>query len=765
MSMSTRRACLVLIALLTTVSACRGDEEGSPGFDAVKDTVGVSDLGGGDLGPGLDVTLPDGLLPDGLLPDGVLPDGVVLPDVDAPAGTVKALQVAAAAVACDPEGFTDVLATANVKAAVVTSPKFDAFTSTTGGTDLDGYYIADQDGGLWSGIMLVVPRSEGTNLQPGDVVDVSGEVTDRFCNTQFRSATLQVTGSVTAPDPTDLSAAPADWEPYEGMLVRMAPSAVTEALSGGRYTLDNGLIVDHAFDFFLSMKVGSSYEVTGQIAYVFNQFRIEPRSAEDVVAKAGPGPDADGGPIGDAPDATDGDTTTPGLTAITTIQGSALSLGCKASDGDFQDGPSNLTVQGVVTTPGWSASATLVAYGFSDGSDDPLSGIVLTVAKASDPKFAPGDTVTVQGEHLEFFCQTQLDADSATLTTLDLDVPAGAELSSLGADPEQWEGVVVVLTGATVSKNSDFGSFGEFTIGDGVIVDSVVMGKNAIPKPALGSSFESLRGIVRWEFGKWHLSPVSAADVVPAGSTVEPLPDAADTADAPDTADTPDTTDTADTADVSGGPDADGDGGPLPTVTAVASLQQSTDSVSCTASEIQTIATDLVLEGVVTVARYAPSPSVWNYGFSDGDGAWSSISLAVTKSSGLDGDWPVGTQLRVTGAYDEFFCNSTFYVDAVEVLGTTEAPGPVLVADFAAASESWEGSLITVENVKVTSINAKGELVTDKGLVIDDEILGTTIAPAPAIGTTYASVTGLVTWGFNSYRLQIRSLDDLVTAE
>lgn len=764
MSVSLRPLVLAL-ALIGGLSACRDDGDGSSSFDAIKETVGVNDLGGGDLGPKPDVTLPDGFIPDGALPDGITPDGAlpdgVAGDVNAPAGSIKALQLAAEALGCDPKGFTNVLATTKVKNVIVTSGKYDAFTSTTGGADLDGYYIADQDGGQWSGINLVVARTEGTNLQPGDLIDVTGELTDRFCNTQLKSSSLQVVGTLAAPEPLDV-VAPASWEPYEGMLVRVPGAKVTEALSGGRYGLEGGLVVDHEFDFFLSMEVGRSYDVVGLINFPFNQYRIQPRSADDVVKLAVVTPDADGGPIGDAPDGgpDGGDITEPGLTSISTIQGGALSLGCKAADGDFQNGASNLSVRGVITTTSWSASATRVAYGLSDGTSNAHSGIVLTLLKSANPQWAVGDTLLVKGGHLEYFCESQLAGDSAAIAGTGMPLAVAPKLDGLGANPEQWEGVVVDLTNVTVASNSDFTKYGELTVGGGLIIDSIIMGKGAITQPAVGKKWASVRGLVRWSFGKWHLSPVSAGDFVTDAGPADPAPDAGDTG-SPDA-------DGASDAEVGPSPDADtSEAGPSPELTSILSIQSSLASTTCTDASIQTIDSGITVEGVVTVARYDSSPKVWGYVISDAPGAGSSIVLAVTKASGLDGNWPVGTKLRVLGAYEEFFCNSELIADAVEVLGTQEAPGPVdvAVADFKAASESWEGVLVRIHgDIKVTSVNDKGELSTDAGFVIDDDILDGAITPLPADNTLYSSATGVIMWAFGNYRLQIRTMGDLVVA-
>lgn len=768
------RPLVLILVLVSGLSACRDDGVGSSSFDAIKDTVGVNDLGGGDLGSNLDVKLPDGFIPDGVLPDGVLPDGVLpdgllgdglLGDVSAPDGSIKALQLASEALGCDPDGFTNTLATASVKNVIVTSGKYDAATSTTGGSSLDGYYIADQDGGLWSGINLVVPRTEGTNLQPGDVINVTGELLDRFCNTQLKSTSLQIVGTLPAPEPVDVGA-PTDWEPYEGMLVRVTGVKVTEALSGGRYQLEGGLVVDHEFDFFLKMEVGKSYDVVGQINYPFNQYRIQPRSADDVVKVTVVTPDADGGPIGDAPDGSSdgGDVTEPGLTSIATIQGGALSIGCEAAGGDFQNGPSNLSVRGVITTTSWSASATRVAYGLSDGTDNALSGVILTLPKTTNPQWAIGDTVLVQGDQLEYFCETQLAGDSAAAAGTGITLPIAPKLIELGANPEPWEGVVVELTNVTVASNSDFAKFGELTVGEGLIVDSVIMGKGKLAQPAVGKKWASVRGLLRWAFGKWHLSPITAGDFVSDGGPADPTPDAGDTA-GPDS-------DAASDAEVGPLPDADGDAdasevGPDPGLTTIFSIQSSLSSVVCVDASIQTINSGITIEGVLTVARYESSPKVWGYVISDAPGAGSSIVLAVTKDSALDGDWAVGTTLRVTGAYEEFFCNSEFIADAVEVLGNAEAPGPVTVsvADFKAADESWEGTLVTIEgSIKVTSVNAMGELSTDAGFVIDDDILDGPIAPLPPVNTVYAKATGVIMWAFGNYRLQIRTMGDLVLA-
>jgi hypothetical protein len=94
---------------------------------------------------------------------------------------------------------------------------------------------------------------------------------------------------------------------------------------------------------------------------------------------------------------------------------------------------------------------------------------------------------------------------------------------------------------------------------------------------------------------------------------------------------------------------------------------------------------------------------------------------------------------------------------------------PNVLAD-AIGGEAYEGCRVRVENVQVTvAPDQYGALRVQAvpvdanpadDLYVDDQMY--TISPAPAVGATYASITGLLDYSHSAFRLQPRGDTDLV---
>ncbi|MFT7581176.1 MAG: hypothetical protein ACI9MR_002850, partial [Myxococcota bacterium] len=414
------------------------------------------------------------------------------PDIDTPDGSVKKLQADAVEAGCDPTGRVTIDLAASVTDVVVTSPKYDAFTpETEGGTALDGYYIADQDGGLYSGVTLIVNRADETNFLPGDVISVTGELEESFCNTQLRAtAPITMGTAVAAPAPIVVDPALVGAEAYEGMLVTVEDITVLSTIAAGAYNITGGIIVSFdGFDFFLSLTEGSTYNITGMVKWSFNEWRIIPRTEGDILLQ-GSGTE----------------------TAITAIQSSADSKVC-ANTGGFTNGPENLTVSGVITTGKYSLTASLEGYWLSDGTQDDYSGIAVTIAKAQATNFVIGDQVTIVGDHVEFYCLTQFSASSMVKTGPGT-LPAPLVLANDVAfeDLEKYEGMLVEFADILVGAEDDRGDaiLGGRT--DLAMDFKIFEGTN----PAAGTTLTALRGVLSYDRSKYRLLPRSTDDLVAA---------------------------------------------------------------------------------------------------------------------------------------------------------------------------------------------------------------------------------------------------------
>jgi hypothetical protein len=100
------------------------------------------------------------------------------------------------------------------------------------------------------------------------------------------------------------------------------------------------------------------------------------------------------------------------------------------------------------------------------------------------------------------------------------------------------------------------------------------------------------------------------------------------------------------------------------------------------------------------------------------------------------------------------------------VTGNGPAPAPDLVTSDevggGASAEAWEGVLVRIENATVTTeANMFGEWEVDGALLLDDLFFDMGSWPEPAVDTVYASITGVMTFSFENYKLAPRTEADL----
>ena len=109
----------------------------------------------------------------------------------------------------------------------------------------------------------------------------------------------------------------------------------------------------------------------------------------------------------------------------------------------------------------------------------------------------------------------------------------------------------------------------------------------------------------------------------------------------------------------------------------------------------------------------------------------------------------------------------------IEISGNGPAPAPTVINDPAsiatggAMAENYEGCLVQVDMVTVTDENPDapddfGEFAVTGDLRIDDLFFTMMDWIDPAMGTPYASITGLLNYSFSNFKLEPRDLGDLV---
>lgn len=145
-----------------------------------------------------------------------------------------------------------------------------------------GFFI--QDGtGPWNGIYV----HNNTNVVAvGDSIMLSANVTEYFNNTQLTQVTVfQKLGTGTLPQPAVITTTMVNTEPYEGVLVRVNNATCTNADAGfGMWEVNDGsgaCKIDNSI-FSFTPTLNTKYDITGPVNFSFSEFKIEPRSAQDV---------------------------------------------------------------------------------------------------------------------------------------------------------------------------------------------------------------------------------------------------------------------------------------------------------------------------------------------------------------------------------------------------------------------------------------------------------------------------------------------------
>lgn len=502
---------LALAALLAGTGGCTIEAGTASDFDALKVTGGIGFDGGSTGGPGAtdrgEETPGGGTSDQDAGPTGGDSGG----DTPASPGSIKALQLQAEEAGCDPDGIESVATGVSIAAAVVTSQEFSASS-----TELRGYYAMDEGAGPWSGILLVFDSDANAALSPGDLIDATGTLEEAWCGTQLRVDSWEVVGQVAPPEPVPLDAdSVADWEPWENVLVVLEGVSVLEHFTHnpnkGQYLLEGGIYANFDFAFgtewFLTLDVGATYDLAGPLRYSFDAYRINPRSQADVglLDRGGDTGGDTGG--GDTP-------RPPELTTISELQSSDASASCAGDE--IETITSDLTVEGVLTVKGHQVEADLIAYALSDGTGGPNSGVELVVGIAQAEQWPVGEVLRITGSHTEFYCLTQLQADSVVVSDAELVVPPPHVLDDLMDAPEPWEGVVVEVHEVTVIDTSDWATFGQVTTDKGFLVDRSILGPSGLPMPAEGTTWSTLRGLVTYGFGAYRVAPRTLDDLVEA---------------------------------------------------------------------------------------------------------------------------------------------------------------------------------------------------------------------------------------------------------
>lgn len=178
----------------------------------------------------------------------------------------------------------------------------------------------------------------------------------------------------------------------------------------------------------------------------------------------------------------------------------------------------------IVVTPKFSASASLDGYYVMDhgvGGNMLSHGMAVVVPKALATAFVPGDVISItEGDYYEHYCMSEININAAEKTGTDtvpqpMEIPLSA-LENGGLDDaaasEELEGLLVTIPATTITAATSTDTKTWFEVGDNIHIDKQF--NIADFTPITNTTLSSITGVVRWNYGKYRLTPRSGADIV-----------------------------------------------------------------------------------------------------------------------------------------------------------------------------------------------------------------------------------------------------------
>jgi hypothetical protein len=383
-----------------------------------------------------------------------------------------------------------------------------------------GYYFVQDANEAWSGIKVYDPDRQ---VAQGDLVTLTGTVQERYGNTQLSNIT---TFEIVAPDSGgidplvvttgEIATNGSMAEAYEGCLVRVENVNITNPdLGYGEWEVDDGsgaCRVDDAADYYFNpAEYTGAASITGVLEYSFNDTKIEPRLAYDIIEN-------------------------DGITRIQRVQQVRYSDLMKAAEDNVSDisylQGDTLTVQGVVTMPtGLSYAGAGIKFIFTEPEGGPWSAILSYNADSTAyPTLYEGDLIEMTGyideyttgpsNMTEFFITSPINILSVGNELPEPDSVATGDLR-WPTEAEQWGNVMVKVGNAQVVNVNP--QYELFAVDDGtgsVLVDDDSDSLENFPDPPLGTIAEMIRGWVYHHYGSYadstayKLEPLYKSDIV-----------------------------------------------------------------------------------------------------------------------------------------------------------------------------------------------------------------------------------------------------------
>jgi predicted extracellular nuclease len=336
-----------------------------------------------------------------------------------------------------------------------------------------GYFI--QNGvGPWTGIHVF---NNSNTPAIGDSVSITGNVVEYFNLTQITGVTGFVNHSSgnTLPLAVEITSAQSKTEPYEGVLVKVMNAECTNTNSGfgmWKINTDADSSKVHSLFYAYTPVLGGVYNITGVINYSFDEFRVCPRSINDIEVLS--------------------DNVTSA--SINQIQSTTAADGASPFAG--QTVATAGVVSGIYPDEGF----------FIQNGTGPWSGIFV-FNTAINPVL--GDSIELTANVVEYFGLTQLSSVSAFEIIENVGAPAATVVTSAQANSEMYESVLIRVENA-ICTNPNAG-FGMFRINNSTA--DVLVGDNIFDyDPVLGNGY-NVQGPLWFSFGEFKIFPRFASDV------------------------------------------------------------------------------------------------------------------------------------------------------------------------------------------------------------------------------------------------------------
>ena len=349
--------------------------------------------------------------------------------------------------------------------------------------DEDGFFIQDEGGGEYTGIYVFVGQAGG-GIAPliGDKLTITGSVSEFYDSTQLvisSAENLVVTGDgepvATVVESVD------DWEAYEGCLITLEDQTVeSDVNSYGEADLSFGIPMDNSFFNFETCFEATYDSITGIVTYSFEEFKINPRSQDDIV----------GGAEGEC-------------------AGSFATV-AEVQSGDYEN--RTITLENVVVAEAESDFDGYSVFWVQDQGAGEWSGLYVFVREntAAAISVNRGDVVTITGMIEERYDQTQMvlqDPSNFEVTGTDGTITA-VPVTETPADWENYEGVLITMSDVTIGSG---GQYGQYALDgfDGIKLDDELFDYSV----SEGDTVESLTGLVYFSYGEFTLLPRDENDM------------------------------------------------------------------------------------------------------------------------------------------------------------------------------------------------------------------------------------------------------------